>query len=135
MNSSKLVLDAWYDKLNGAISVPVYKRVPEDAPDNYVQLRVEGTVDSTNKRSFNDEVTIVTDITTTFKNVGDDSVMEGIDSEIVSLVMTSPGQNSLTATGLQILNIRRDQQYLELADKVNVYLRKISRYSHHIHQI
>jgi hypothetical protein len=116
------------------MSVPVYKRVPQDAT-NYVWLRLESGFDSSNKKSFNDDITIITEIVTQFNNVGDDSVMEGIDSEIVNKIMSGPGQSTLTASGLQIMNIKRDQHYPpEEMDGTNIYLRKISRYTNHVHQ-
>jgi hypothetical protein len=136
MNTSKLVLDAWYDLLSGNISVEVHKRIPMDAQPNHVWLRIESGFDQTNKSKFNDDLVIVTEIITEFENVGDDSVMEGIDSEIVALVLTSPATTGLTdPPGVQILNIKRKQFYPpQEADGTKVFLRKISRYTHRIHQ-
>lgn len=136
MNSSALVLNAWYALLDNTLSVPVFKRIPEDAPGNYVWIRIESGFDQSNKRSFNDSLVVITETVTKFTNVGDDSVMEGIDNEIVVKAIPSPGLHGLTnPTGIQILNIKREQFYPpEEKDGVNVYLRKISRYDHLIHQ-
>lgn len=137
MNSSKLTLDAYYDLLAGVISVEVFKRIPEDAPKNYVWLRVESGFDVSNKRSLSDEVVIITESVTEFENVGDDSVVEGIDNEVVSLIIPSAGTMGLVnPSGIQILNIKREQFYPpEEKDGLKVFLRKISRYSQRVTQL
>lgn len=136
INTTGLLMNAWYAKLNGNVGVEVYKEdAPEDEAGDYVLLRAEGGSGSNNKRSFNDEIVIVVDIITHFQNNIDRSEVETIDGLINALVLPTM-QNGLTAqSGMQILNVNRETfTYLEEREDERKIYRKVSRYVHRIHQ-
>lgn len=129
------LLNAWYDKLNGNISVPVYRiNVPETEKGNYVIIRPEGGTGANDKRSLNDTVIIIVDVVTFFINDIDGSVCDAIDKQIYDLILPTPQGHQLTeASGMQILNVNRDNyNYLTQSGTKQIY-RKISRWSHYIH--
>lgn len=133
--SVNLLMDAWYNLIEN-ISVPVYRiDVPEDEKGDYVILRPESGTGQNNKRSINDDVVIITDVVTRFVNNVDGSVAEAIDKEIFDLVLPNPQGHGLSdPSGMQILNVKRENfDYLEEFD-VQKYYRKVSRYVHRIHQ-
>lgn len=136
MNTVSKLLDSWMLLLDGNLSVNVYRiDVPEQETDNYVVVRPEGGTGENNKRSFNDDVVIITDVVTFFENNANETVADDIDAEIFDLVLTTPQGGALAAqSGMQILNVERtDFTYLQENDVKNIY-RKVSRYSHRIHQ-
>lgn len=130
-----LVLQAWYNMLNGVLSVPVYKYdIPEAVETNYVLLRVESGTGQSNKRSNVDDVVIITDVVTRFQNNADSSVCEGIDAAIFALALPTPqGGGLVNPSGMQILNVKRENfDYIEESDQDIIFFRKISRYAHRI---
>lgn len=130
------VLNSFMALLEG-ISVPVYRiDAPLSETGNYVIVRPESGTGNNNKRSINDNVIVITDITTVFENNVDGSVVEGIDDEIFSRLMPTPQSHSLTdPSGEQILNVTRESfNYLPETDGVKNYYRKVSRYSIQINQ-
>lgn len=135
MNTVGPVVDAMYTLL-ASISKPVYKvDVPEQEAGNYVIIRPESGSGINNKRSLNDTVIIITDVVTRFDNNINGAVTEALDVEVFDKIMPLPQSNVLSASGLQVLNVNRESfNYLQERDGVNVYNRKISRYSIRIHQ-
>ena len=136
MNTVGKLVDAWYSLLNG-ISVSVFRvDVPEDHIGNYVIIRPESGTGVNDKRSFNDNVIIITDVVTIFENNANQRIAEAIDVEIFDRVLSSPSLNGFTdPSGMQILNVNRESfTYLQERDQVNTYYRKVSRYNHRIHQ-
>jgi hypothetical protein len=135
INTTGLLMNAWYQLLNNA-GLSVYKEdVPENVEGNYVLLRAEGGTSMNNKRSFADETVIVVDIVTQFQSAIDRSEVETIDNTINGLILPTM-QNGLTAqSGMQILNVNRETfTYLTETDNEKKYYRKVSRYVHTIYQ-
>jgi hypothetical protein len=135
MNVMGPLVDAWYELLD--ISVPVYRvSAPEREKGNYVILRAESETGQNNKQYFNTDCVVIVDIITRFHNAIDTSVVDSIDGEISSLILTTPGRHNLSeASGLQILNVKKETaNYLEEDDGKNRYYRKISRYTHRVHE-
>jgi hypothetical protein len=135
INTTGLLMNAWYQLLNNG-GLSVYKEdVPENVEGNYVLLRAEGGTSQNNKRSFADETVIVVDIVTQFQSMIDRSEVETIDNTINGLILPTM-QNGLTAqSGMQILNVNRETfTYLTETDNEKKYYRKVSRYVHTIYQ-
>jgi hypothetical protein len=135
INTTGLLMNAWYQLLNNG-GLSVYKEdVPENVDGNYVLLRAEGGTSQNNKRSFADETVIVVDIVTQFQSMIDRSEVETIDNTINGLILPTM-QNGLTAqSGMQILNVNRETfTYLTETDNEKKYYRKVSRYVHTIYQ-
>lgn len=133
------LMNSWHSKLNGAISVPVYKEgsVDNDYDGNYVELRAEGEVEDDTKQSFRSDAVVVVDIVTRFKIATNRSICERIDGEIKALVKPSHGVVGLTQqSGMQIQNLRPETtSYFEENEDGIRYYRKIVRWSHRINQI
>jgi hypothetical protein len=135
INTTGLLMNAWYQLLNNG-GLSVYKEdVPENVEGNYVLIRAEGGTSMNNKRSFADETVIVVDIVTQFQTMIDRSEVETIDNTINGLILPTM-QNGLTAqSGMQILNVNRETfTYLTETDNEKKYYRKVSRYVHTIYQ-
>jgi hypothetical protein len=137
------LLNSYYTLLNGgglsynSVPVDVYKSdIPGDQERHYVYLRPEGETYGGNKRSFADQVVIIVDVVTIFKNNIDSSVSDNIDNQIGALLLTSPAVSGLgVQAGLQILNVVREStNYLMEDDGVNKYYRKVCRYNQRVLQ-
>lgn len=135
MNAHGLLMDAWITAL-GTLSVDVFRiDVPETQTGNYVIVRPEGGTGVNNKRSINDTVVIITDVVTEFENNATQATADAIDAEIFDKIIPNPQGVALTGAGIEVLNIERENfEYLQTADNVKTYYRKVSRYSHRLHQ-
>lgn len=132
------VLKAWYELLNGNISVNVYRTdAPPTEDGNYVLLRAESETDSTNNARHVSNPVVITEVVTRHPIRIDDSIAPGIDDEIASLLFQSVGKHSLPAQdGIQITDVRRaNATYINEDDGVNRYHRLVTRNVHRVAQL
>lgn len=116
VNLTYPVRKAWYELLNGNLSVDVFATdAPASHSGHYVLLRTESDTNTPNNHKFYNNVVIITEVITQFDTMIDDSIAPGIDSEIDSLLFpTTPGHHALPAQDdVQIISVeRRDATYL-----------------------
>lgn len=136
INTTGTLLYLWHLSLDGAISCPVYKEdAPENVYTNYVLLRAEGGRSMNNKHAFADETVVIVDIVTVFQNNVDRSVCEYIDNEICGIILPSTITSLPTQNNMQFLNVKRESfEYVYEDDGIRKYYRKVSRFSHYVHQ-
>lgn len=139
INVTNKVLKAWYELLNGNISVPVYRiDAPATETGNYVLLRVESDTNTPNNHKWIDNPVIITEVVTKFQTMINASLAGDIDSEIAELLFPElPGQHALPAQDdIQIVSVqRRDATYLPEDDGTNRYHRLITRNVHRVGQL
>lgn len=138
INVTNRVLKAWYELLNGNISVPVYRvDAPISEEGNYVLLRVESDTDTPYNQKFVSNPVIITEVVTKFQTMIDDSVAGEIDEEISQLLYSDPAHHLLPVQDdIQITSVqRRDATYLPEDDGTNRYLRLIVRNVHRVEQL
>lgn len=139
INVTNKILKAWYELLNGNLSVPVYRLdAPASEKGNYVLLRIESDTDRSNNSGFVNVPVVITEVVTRFDTMIDDSVAADIDSEISELLYTStPGHHSLPAQeDINIVSVtRRDATYLPEDDGAIPRIhRLITRNVHRVEQ-
>lgn len=137
MNVVDLLLNSWYELLNGNISKPVYRTsVPSNERGHYVLLRKESETKTPIKSAVIKNPVVVVDIRTRFDNMIDDSIVDGIDNEIETLYTTLPNKHNLAEqTGMHITSVDRQQTiYIDEDDGKNKLYRHVTRYSHSITQ-
>jgi hypothetical protein len=143
MNTVGPLIDAWYEMLAGNVfynsaEIPVYKGdIPEEETGHYILLRTESESDQGNKSSFVDQTVMIVDVVTKFNNNVDTSIANDIDGQISTLARPTPSTNGLlTVSGLQFMNVVREtSSYIHERDGVNVYYRKVSRYTQRVTQL
>ncbi len=108
-NIKNKLMNAWYQMLNGQISVPVYRvDAPPDYEGHYVLLRYESSTYDNNNRDFVDLPVIITEVVTKFPTRIDDGLSADIDDEIAQLLMPSIGHSGLPPQeGIHIVDVRR----------------------------
>lgn len=137
INTMGPLMDSWDSLLSSELSVPVSKEdAQEDVGNTYVVIRAESETGANNKHSFADTAIIIVDIVSRFKNNVNRQIVENIDSEINAALFNGPYDHNLPAqSGMQILNVfRENTQYINEDNGSVRYYRKISRYSHRLHQ-
>lgn len=131
-------MTAWYELLNGALSVPVYRvDAPPAEEGNYVLLRTESVIDNSNNQSFVTNPVIITEVITKFSVRIDDGLAVEIDSEIGELLKTNSATHNLPAQpGIEIVDVRRQNAlYLNEDDGTFRYNRIITRNIHRVLQL
>lgn len=139
INVTNRVLKAWFELLDGNLSVPVYRTdAPASEDGNYVLLRVESDSDTPyNSKAVSNPV-IITEVVTKFNTMIDDSIAGEIDEEIAELLYpvdvayhALPVQNDIQITSVQ----RRDSTYISEDDGTNRYNRLVVRNIHRVEQL
>ena len=133
-----LLLNAWYQLLNGNISLPVYRTdAPPDATD-YVLLRTESSSDRSNNTRFGNELVIITEVVTRFGSgeIINETAAHQVNSEIGQLVLPTPSKHNLPPQGgIQVVTIKRqNKQAFPEDDGSNRYYRVITRNIHRVYQ-
>lgn len=136
-NALYQIKTAWYQALNGQISVPVYKdAVPLTESGNYVYIRAEGSTDrELNNSIFLRSAVIVVDIFTKFATIAQSKTAYDIAQEIDDIIMTSPNSYGLSLADFQItqLTVQSETELYE-DDGSEKTFRVIKRYEHFINQ-
>lgn len=138
INVTNRVLKAWFELLNGNLSVPVYRTdAPSTEEGNYVLLRVESNSDTPNNHKFISNPVVITEVVTKFSIMIDDSLAGDIDEEIGELLYSSPAQHNLPSQDdIQITSVQRqDATYLPEDDGTFRYQRLITRNVHRVEQL
>lgn len=138
MNVKGKLMKAWYELLDGNISVPVYRvDAPPTEEGNYVLLRAESNTDDNNNQSFISKPVIITEVVAKFSARIDDQVVSDIDGEIAALLNTIPSTHNLPAQDdIEIVDVRRlnDTDIYE-DDGTFRYHRLITRNLHRVVQL
>jgi hypothetical protein len=136
INADKIIRQAYYDALNGNISVSVYKEDVDPAETgNYVVVRLESTTGVPNNQSFITRPVVIIDIVTRFSNVINPDTVEDIDQEIKTVL------KPLVTSVIQLDNVQLsgmstgEVNYLTEDDGTDKYYRKIVRYQNRIVEI
>lgn len=138
INVTNRILKAWYELLNGNLSVPVYRMdAPISEEGHYVVLRVESDTDTPYNHKFVSNPVVITEVVTRFQTMIDDSKAGDIDEEICQLLYSDPAHHLLPVQDdIQITSVhRRDATYLPEDDGSNRYLRLITRNVHRVEQL
>ena len=127
----------WFQTLNGALSVPVYKdAAPITEEGNYVLIRSEGSTntDTTNTGFFRSAV-IVVDINTQFPVIGNSKVAYDIAQEIDDLILISPNSFGILLANHQItqITLQSEDELYEDDNSVKIF-RLIKRFEHFLNQ-
>lgn len=138
INPGRLILKAWYELLNGNISIPVYRTDAESGlVGHYLLIKIESSTNQNTNTSFNTFPVLIADIVTRFANKIDDAVVFDISNEIDALVFTDPSHHGLPVqTGIQIVKVTKQNETVLTEDdgsipKIN---RLVARYSHNVLQ-
>lgn len=136
MNVVGNLLDKWAVLLSGNVGVNVYKLdVPASEEGNYVWIYPEGGQEQSNKRSKNYSVVIVVQVVTVFELNVSQTAAETISNLIDELILPNPFSQQLTISGLQVLNIHKEN-FDHITESVGTkkYYRIVARYRHRVHQ-
>ena len=137
-NTAGLVMNSWYQLLNGSLSVPVYRMdAPPDYEGHYVLIRVESDSERSNNQSFVTQPVIITEVVTKFKARIDDGLAIEIDSEIGVLLKSKSSTHNLPAQDdIEIVEVRRlNATYINEDDGTHRYHRLITRNLHRVVQL
>lgn len=131
-------MKAWYELLNGNISVPVY--TDDTAPTeegHYVLLRVESDGDNSNNQNFVTNPVIITEVVTRFKVRIDYWKAGEIDSEIGVLLKPTSATHALPVQeDIQIVDVRRSNAtYINEDDGTFRYKTLVTRNLHRVVQL
>ena len=139
INVTNRLLKAWFELLDGNLSVPVYRYdAPATETGNYVLLRVESDSDDSNNQRFVSTPVVITEVITKFSTMINDSLAGEIDEEIGELLYpTTPAHHTLPiqAENQTISFTRQDATYLPEDDGTNRYLRLVTRNVHRVEQL
>jgi hypothetical protein len=132
-NVSKLIRQAYYDALNGEISVNVYKEdVPQSENGHHVIISLESETDGSNKARFVNNVVIKTEVVGIYSNSVDPDEVDDIDDEIRAILKPSVTA-LLQIEGIQLTNIKAsDSTFIPEDDGVKRYYRKITRWTQRV---
>lgn len=132
-NVSKIIRQAYYDALDGNISVNVYKEdVPFDEANHHVVIRIESETDGTHKAGFVTNPIVITDVIGVFTSSIDPDVVDDIDGEIRAILKPDVSA-TLVSSGVLISNIRPvTSTIISEDDGTKRYYRKITRWEQRI---
>ncbi len=137
MNTVGLLIDAYYGKLNGNVhGFGVYKlMIPISELSNFIRIYPESGSDNNNKSKFIEDVIIVVEIVSIFKNMADQAAVEDADSDIRGLLFNGNNSASFSITGVEIRNFDRDgYTYTITQDQSNTFYTKVTRYKQRLIQ-
>lgn len=137
-NTAGLVMNSWYELLNGNISVPVYRMdAPPEQDGHYVLIRVESDGERSNNQAFVTNPVIITEVVTKFRARIDDGLAIEIDSEIGVLLKTNAATHNLPSQDdIEIVQVRRlNATYINEDDGTHRYHRLITRNLHRVVQL
>lgn len=131
-NVSKQIRQAYYDALNGNISVEVFKEdVPEGYESHHVVIRVESESDDSNRSTFVTNPVVITDVVGVFSNSVDPDVVDDIDNEIRQILLPHNGSLEIQVSGIRNIQAQSSTTLSE-DDGTKRYFRKITRWTQRI---
>lgn len=112
INPGHKILTAWFELLNGNLSVPVYRTdAPVNAPDKYVILRMESGTDRRNNQANVTNPVLITEVVTKYDVMINDADIFEIDTEIGLLLSSTPATHNLPIQpGIQITSVIRQNE-------------------------
>lgn len=133
-NVSKQIRQAYYDALNGNISVKVYKEdVPESEHDHHVVIRVESETGETHSSGFVTKPVVMVEVIGVFTNSVDPDVVDDIDNEVRQILKPDVSSRTFNVSGIQISCIKAESStLLQEDDGHNRYYRKITRWTNRV---
>jgi hypothetical protein len=133
-NVSKQIRQAYYDALNGNISVDVFKEdVPKNYSNHHVLIRVESESDRSHSSGFVTHPVVITEAVGVFKSSIDPDVVDDIDNEIRQILLPDVGSRTFTVDGIQISNIKpQSSHFISEDDGSKRYYSKITRWTQRI---
>lgn len=138
INPGHLILKAWFELLDGEISVPVYRTdAPPEETGNYVLLRMESSTDRRNNHFNVTSPVLITEVVTKYANRINDAEVFEIDSEIGTLLSSTAATHNLPEQeGIQIVSvIRQSVTVIPEDDGTHRYNRLITRNIHRVVQL
>lgn len=128
-NVSKIIRQAYYDALNGNISVSVYKEdVAIDEKGHHVIIRIESETDGSHKAGFVTNPVVITDVVGVFGSSVDPDEVDDIDSEIRA-ILKGDVNATLVSSGVLISNMTpKTSESFSEDDGSKKYYRKITRW-------
>jgi hypothetical protein len=135
MNSiSKQIRQAYFDALDGNISVDVYKEEPPmNVNTHHVIIRVESETAASNSTSFVTKPVVIVECVGVFTNSIDPDVVDDIDNEVRNIIKPDRSSRTFTVSGIQISNIKADSStLLQDDDGTKRYFRKITRWTNRV---
>lgn len=133
-NVSKQIRQAYYNALNGNISVEVFKEdMPLDYANHHVFIRIEGETNKQHSSGFVTNPIVITEAIGVFSNSVDPDIVDDIDNEIRQILLPDVGTRTFNVNGIQISNIKvQSSTFLNEDDGTNRYYRKITRWQQRI---
>lgn len=133
-NVSKQIRQAYYNALNGNISVEVYKEeAPMSEEVHHVIVRVESETDRSHKSGFVTNPVVITEVVGVFGDSVDPDVVDDIDNEIRAIIKPDTKSRTFIVGGIQVTNIKAESSnLLQEDDGTKKYYRKITRWKQRI---
>lgn len=133
-NVSKQIRQAYYNALNGNISVNVYKEdTPETEEDHHVVIRVESETGTAHSSGYVTNPVVVVEIVGVFLNSVDPDEVDDIDDEIKAILKPDVHTRTFNIAGIQVSNIKAESSTLISEDDgTKRYYRKITRWTQRI---
>jgi hypothetical protein len=135
MNTVGTLIQSYYGLIQGCGKDVFTLTAPLNHNGDYVLIYPEGGVDQNTKTSKNETVIVRVEIVTRGQNEANQDECESTDTTIYDLIMPSASGNGLSASGLSINNVFREnyQYFIEQTTEGIIY-KKTSRYSQRVHQ-
>lgn len=128
---------AYFELLSDMISVPVYDRVPSDAPEDYVVLGTDTGVDDSTKTDYEFDATMTLSIFA--RRSGDEGgkkIVKDIAEEVINLVCEREGQGLNATPELNIITSTLEfATTLERQDGTSYEWQRVLRFRHKIEQL
>lgn len=135
MTIEETITSAWFDLLNGSVTVagylfPVYRtNAPESETSHYILLRKESGSFNWNKSSSFRTFVLIVEIVTVWGVIINDKLVDDADEVIRGIAFNTPPSNNLGVAGL----IKVDPGtpiYIDEDDGSVKYYRKATRFNH-----
>lgn len=129
------LMAAWFQLLDGNISVPVYRGDVFSNENSYVLLRYESESNAKNKTSFASNNVVVVEVVVKSNGYINDSTAYEIDGEIKELVYDDPRTHNIVTPSYQVVTVNFGGTTPLYEDDGNIRLhRLITRFEHRIKQ-
>lgn len=135
MTIEETITQAWYDLLNGNVTVDGYTfpvartNVTIDEDVNYILLKKESGADDKNKSSAFRTFTLRVEIVTKWGVIIEDGLVDDVDEIIRGLIFPNGRSNTLSVDGLIDID-PGTPIYLDEDDGTQKIYRKITRFFH-----
>lgn len=129
------ILTAWYQLLNGNLSVGVFRGDAYSSSGDYVLIRFESEANAKNRASFVTSPVVVVEIVTKHDAYVNDSIAHDIHGDILTLVYDDPKTHNIVTPSFQVVTVEYGGVTELYEDDGNVRLhRLITRFNHRVKQ-